>query len=99
VPWRRLMTEWVVVTLVLIVVMALFLDAEPAAYSSLLVGGVVYLGVGFVLAKIGYQRTTVRSLRDHQRASATTNAPAARPRPAPTKRTGGGTSRSPKKRR
>jgi hypothetical protein len=103
VPWRRLTTEWVVVTLALVVIMTAFLDTEPSALASLLVGGVVYLAVGYVLAKLGYQRATVQSIRDRQAAQAAqrsaTDTTPRRPRPAPTKRTGGGGSRPPRSRR
>jgi hypothetical protein len=89
-----------VVTVALVVIMTAFLDTEPSALASLLVGGVVYLAVGYVLAKLGYQRASVQSIRDRQAAqrSATDTTPR-RPRPAPTKRTGGGGSRPPRSRR
>lgn len=77
--------------------------------AGLLVSGPLYLGFGYVLAKLGYQRKTWRQLRTETparggRRSAGSAPEPERPRakPAPTSRTGGGGNRpggSRKKRR
>jgi hypothetical protein len=51
----------------------------------------LYLLLGFVLAKFGYQRARLRAPRAEP--STPDVPPASRPRPAPTRRTGGGSSR------
>lgn len=89
------MTEWVVVTLLIVVVFSLVGDGfTPASLGSLLAGGVVYLGFGAVLAKFGYQRSTLKAMRAQQQAkidAQNASASSARSvRPAPTKRTSTG---------
>lgn len=104
VPWRRMTVEWSVVAVAMLVITLGFSDSTLGeVLSAIVLGGVVYMAVGLVSAKLGYQRATLRQLRA-QRAAAqsagratTTARPAPRPRPAPTKRTGGGTPRSRKR--
>ena len=69
--------------------------------GGLLASGPLYLGFGYVLAKLGYQRPTLKERRASARSTPAANPAAApRPRPAPTRRTGGGGSRpAPKRRR
>ena len=76
-------------------------------FAGLLISGPLYLGVGYVLAKFGYQRKSFRELRadrtagsgrssggssDSGAASASAGG-GARAKPAPTKRTSGGFNR------
>lgn len=76
-------------------------DGLLGVLGGLLASGPLYLGFGYLLAKSGYQRPTLKERRTSARAARTTDrAVAPRPRPAPTRRTGGGTSRpAPKRRR
>ena len=97
VPWRRLFIEWGVVTTVVVVLfLTAFHDRTPASYTGLVLGGVVYVGLGFVLAKLGSQRKSLSQLRQAtaatQAAKASgsrtgTSVGSARARPAPTSRT------------
>lgn len=96
VPWKRLMIEWAVIGAVVIVVSG-FTGTRLTVESllSVVLGGGIYVLVGVLLAKFGYQRKTLTQLRAEAAASqrSTPSAPAPRPRPAPTSRTGGGTRR------
>lgn len=62
-------------------------------FAGLLVSGPLYLAFGYVLAKFGYQRKTWKELRSEPKPSRAgrdedvTVGP--RPKPAPTRRTGG----------
>ena len=104
VPWRRMAIEWCVVAAAMLVITLGFSDSPLGeVISAIVLGGVVYLAVGYVSAKFGYQRASLRQLRA-QRAAAqaagrapVTTRSVQRPRPAPTKRTGGGTPRSRKR--
>lgn len=91
IPWRRLVGEWALVTIALIGATAVFTDTPVTeTFGAVILGGAVYLALGAVLARLGYQRATLRQLRS---AARTTTRPPDRPtprRPAPTKRTGGG---------
>jgi hypothetical protein len=106
VPWRRLIREWVIYTAVMVAVFLLFLRDRLSAgpFIGLLLSGPVYLALGAVLAKFGYQRATLREARENARqrdaqrrvASSAGTASAPRAKPAPTRRTaGGGSSRPP----
>jgi hypothetical protein len=70
-----------------------------------LVGGAVHPVFGWVLAKFGYQRTSLKEQRERAAAAAAAKRAAAaptitgRPKPAPTKRTSTGSSQRPKKAR
>ena len=108
VPWKRLCIEWAIVAVAVAVVSFSATDNRAlSSYVALLLGGVVYLTVGAVMAKFGYQRKTLKQMRAEV-AAAPRRAPAAsntndstvRPRPAPTKRTSDGRGhRSAKRRR
>jgi hypothetical protein len=73
--------------------------------SGLLVSGPMYLAFGYVLAKLGYQRKSLKELRAEPKAPRKSRGaasresidatPAARAKPAPTRRTGGGRSGRP----
>lgn len=93
-PWRRLVREYVVYAAIMVAVLVLFFRDNGAAglIGGVLVAGPVYVGLGAVMARFGYQRKTLKDLRT-PRASPTPaaeTAPAARTRPAPTKRTSTG---------
>ncbi len=110
VPWKRLVREWLVYVAIMSVLFLVLFRDDPllGIFAGLLVSGPLYLGLGFVLAKLGYQRKSLRQARAEAHASregarsgasgASTSAPA-RPRPAPTRRTGGGAARPGGKRR
>jgi hypothetical protein len=105
VPWQRLIREWLVYVGLMAVVFVLFFrdDGLYGIFAGLLVSGPLYLGFGYVLAKFGYQRKTLKQLRSEPRPSRrrtpAATAPGPRPKPAPTSRTGGGASRPGAKRR
>jgi hypothetical protein len=95
--------EWSIVAGAMLVITLGFSDSTLAeVISAIVLGGVVYLAVGYLSAKLGYQRASLRQLRAQRAAAAAAGRavptrPAPRQRPAPTKRTGGGTSRSRKR--
>jgi hypothetical protein len=71
VPWKRLMREWVIYAGIMSVVFVfVFNNGNPAgAIAGVLVSGPMYLGLGWVLAKIGYQRKTMKEMRTAQASS------------------------------
>lgn len=94
VPWRRLIREWIIYVSIMAVIFVLFFRDRPliGVFIGLLISGPLYLGLGYVLAKFGYQRKSLRELRAESRSAAATPEPeiaGPRPRPAPTRRTGG----------
>ena len=104
VPWQRLVREWLVyVALMVVVLFLVFRDSGVVgALAGLLVSGPLYLLFGFVMAKLGYQRRTLKDMRtpragrddersddDDDRSDGPVDA-RDRPRPAPTRRTSGG---------
>jgi hypothetical protein len=105
VPWQRLIRDWLVYVAIMTVVLAIvYRDRLTAGlFGGLLVSGPVFVLMGALLAKLGYQRKTLKQLRREtdERAAAkaaeagipSAGAPASRSRPAPTKRTSGGGSR------
>jgi hypothetical protein len=105
VPWRRLAIDWAIYIGIMFVALLIFArdQVDAGVFAGLLASGPLFLAIGAVLAKFGYQRKTLRELRGQSAAarqakaatSATTQAtPTARPKPAPTKRTSGGGGRS-----
>ncbi|MBA3287243.1 MAG: hypothetical protein H0U21_04345 [Acidimicrobiia bacterium] len=110
VPWRRLAKEWLIYAGIMTGVFLLVFRDQGVLplIGGLLASGPLYLAFGWVLAKLGYQRKTLAELRtprassNRAAAAATTSVdmPAARARPAPTRRTSTGPQRpSTKKRR
>jgi hypothetical protein len=107
VPWRRMIREWLIYAGIMAVVfVVLFRDSNLlGAMVGLLVSGPLYLLLGFVLAKFGYQRKTLKQLRAErvervdQAAKPVANGGGPRQRPAPTRRTSGGGSHRPGNRR
>ena len=65
VPWQRLMREWVIYALIMVAVFLVFFrDANViGAIVGVLISGPLYLALGAVLAKFGYQRKTFREAR------------------------------------
>lgn len=101
VAWRRLVREWLLYVGIMAVVFLLFFrdNGLIGILAGLLVSGPMYLAFGYVLAKLGYRRKSLRELRAEPRpprgarrggsAAPSADAPTARAKPAPTKRTGG----------
>lgn len=105
VPWGRLSREWLVYALVMIVAFAVFLRDSVSGGSilGLAASYPLYMLFGGFLAKMGYQRKTLRDVRAQAR-EIRTPAPSASPptrgrRPAPTRRTSTGPSQHRKKKR
>ncbi|NBV73661.1 MAG: hypothetical protein EBR65_01625 [Actinobacteria bacterium] len=90
VPWGRLIREWLVYVVVMLVVLVVVIDGADrlGAVAGLLVSGPLYVAFGAVLAKFGYKRERLRRARPA--VADPEPEPIRRPRPAPTKRTGGG---------
>jgi len=91
------MREWVIYAAIMVAVFLVFFRNANlvGAITGILVSGPLYLGVGAVLAKFGYQRKSLKEMRTPRADTSTTERderPARRP-PAPTKRTSGGHNR------
>ncbi|MEZ5251667.1 MAG: hypothetical protein R2713_21385 [Ilumatobacteraceae bacterium] len=107
VPWSRLVRDWVIYIGIMVIVLAVLDQLEAGVLAGLLVSGPIFVAIGALLAKFGYQRKTMRQLRAEAAANAAAKAAAApaaartpsRPRPAPTKRTAGGGGRPTGKKR
>jgi hypothetical protein len=106
------MKEWLIYIGIMAALLAVFFrDAGLiGALAGLLVSGPLYLLFGFVMAKLGYQRRSLKEMRtpradsgsDKKRTSGDEEADdtaSRRPPPAPTKRTSGGGNRPSSKRR
>lgn len=97
VPWGRLAREWLVYVAVMAVVFVLFLrdTVTTGSIVGLFASLPMYLIAGYVLAKFGYQRKTLRDLKTAARAtptSSSTSASRTRSKPARTSRTSTGPS-------
>jgi hypothetical protein len=98
VPWGRLAREWLVYVAVMSVVFVLFLrdTVTTGSIVGLFASLPMYLIAGYVLAKFGYQRKTLRDLKTAARAtptsSSSTSASRTRSKPARTSRTSTGPS-------
>ncbi len=98
VPWQRLIKEWLIyVAIMAALFIVFFRDRDLVGiFAGLLVSGPLFLLFGYGMAKFGYQRKSFKQLRNEPRAArpkasdvgSSTDGP--RPKPAPTKRTGGG---------
>lgn len=104
VAWQRMVREWLVYVAIMAVVFMIFFRGSNmvGVLAGLLVSGPLYLGFGYVLAKFGYQRKSLSELRAESAAGgggrrrgrdASTETAGPRAKPAPTSRTGGGSSR------
>lgn len=91
VPWQRLIREWLIYVAIMVAIV--FIAVQPSsrvgAFTGLFVSGPAYLAFGAVLAKFGYSRDRLRRATQKTR----NEPPLQQARPAPTKRTGGGTPR------
>ncbi len=105
VPWQRLIREWLIYVAVMAVVLIVVFRSSNVigAFAGLLISGPLYVLMGFVLAKFGYQRKSLKEMRTPQAEPRTSkkkskdadtvdDAPEKR-RPAPTSRTSGGGNR------
>jgi hypothetical protein len=96
VPWLRLVREWLLYAAIMAAVFLVFFrDSVVGAMAGLLISGPLYLALGALLAKLGYQRKTIKQVRAEHATRATSTASPVddvrpRPRPAPTRRTSGG---------
>jgi hypothetical protein len=109
VPWKRLMREWVIYAAIMgVVFLLIFNDGNTiGALAGVLVSGPLYLGFGWVLAKFGYQRKTMKELRTPQAGRSRSDsdddedddAPTTKRPVAPTSRTAGGGNRPPSKKK
>ena len=97
VPWRRLLKEWALYAVLMAALFLVFFrdSSIVGILLGLLASGPLYLAFGYVMAKFGYQRQSLRQARSE--AATRRAAPAAgdrvagpRPKPPPTRRTSGG---------
>jgi len=94
------MREWLIYVAIMAAVLAVFFrdSGMVGALAGLLVSGPLYLLFGFVMAKLGYQRRSLREMGTPRADSRTSDddavddsaPPSERRRPAPTRRTSGG---------
>ena len=65
VPWRRLVRDWLIYVAVMTVFLVLvYRDRVTVGlFAGLLVSGPIFVLIGAVLAKFGYQRKTMKQLR------------------------------------
>ncbi len=106
VPWQRLTREWLIYVAVMAAILFIFFrdSGFVGALAGLLVSGPLYLAFGYVMAKFGYQRRSLKEMKTPQAKRAepeekSTTAPSQRPKPAPTRRTSGGGNRPKSKQR
>lgn len=96
VPWQRLVREWLVYAAIMTAVFVIFFRGDNwiGAVAGVLISGPLYLALGAILAKFGYQRQRLKDIRAEGRKK---NAPAdddpdatagGRAKPPPTSRTG-----------
>ena len=107
VPWQRLVREWLIYVGVMAAIFLLIARNNYAGVmAGLLISGPLYLAFGYVLAKFGYTRKTMKELRSERTTSSTSstsetssasesesNDERPRNRPAPTSRTSTGRGR------
>lgn len=98
------MKEWVVIGLGVAAISWFVTDnRSPSSYVTIFLAGGVYVLFGAMLAKFGYVRKTLKELRAEAAAAPprTVGAtdPGSRAKPAPTKRTSGGQSNRPNKKK
>jgi hypothetical protein len=103
VPWRRLVREWLLYVGIMAAVFVIVFRDQPllGIFAGLLISGPLYLAFGYVMAKFGYQRKSLKQMRAESSAErddpndqdAAGEDARPRPKPAPTSRTGGGSQR------
>ena len=102
VPWQRLIRDWLLYVGIMAIVFYVIYrdDLSAGPFIGLLISGPMFVLIGAVLAKFGYQRKTMRDLRSEAEArraatavetKTTTTGP--RAKPAPTRRTSTGPGR------
>lgn len=108
VPWKRLIRDWLLYLVIMIVVFVVVLKDQVSAGTTvgLLASGPLFVILGAVLAKFGYTRKTMKQLRSESqsREAAKAQQPLGsaggpRTRPAPTKRTSTGAKNRPTSKR
>ena len=96
------MREWLIYVGIMIAVLAIFFrdSGIVGAIAGLLVSGPLYLLFGFVMAKLGYQRRSLKEMGTPRATSVSddeapdgSSTSTERERPAPTRRTSGGGNR------
>jgi len=102
IPWQRLLREWAIYGSILAVIILISRrnDLQAGQFVWLISSFPVYIGFGALLAKLGYQRKTLKDLRaatarrnaEATSASDVESTTTGRPKPAPTKRTSTGPS-------
>ena len=102
-PWARLLKEYAIYAgIMAAILLLLFRDGGVVPLlGGLVAAGPIYLLLGAVMAKFGYQRKTLAELRTPRADSPRTapaSAPAVRTRPAPTRRTTTGPSQRKRRR-
>ncbi len=106
VPWQRLIREWLIYAAIMSAVFLLLFNDGNAlgAVAGVLISGPLYLGFGWILAKFGYERKTLKEMRTQPDGSSSKSSskddddrPAERRPVAPTSRTAGGGNRPPAK--
>jgi hypothetical protein len=96
VPWARLLKDWAIYAAIMAAIFLLFFDDDLSmgTFIGLVASLPIYLLFGSVLAKFGYSRKTMKEMREasppRRSSDAADTTPAGRPKPPPTKRTGGG---------
>lgn len=105
------MREWVIYIGVMVIILAVFFrdGGLIGALAGLLISGPLYLAFGFVLAKFGYQRKSLKEMKTARAEPRTKNkkndeseasdGPVQRKRPAATSRTTTGINRPKAKKR
>jgi hypothetical protein len=99
VPWQRLMREWVIYAGIMLAALLLLFRGSNVigAIAGVLVSGPLYLLFGFVLAKFGYNRKTLKEMRaEREKTPSTereTDRSGSRIPPPPTRRTSTGHNR------
>lgn len=109
VPWMRLVREWLVYVAIMAAIFVVFFQDRnlTGILAGLLASGPLYLGFGYIRSKFGFDRKTLGELRAQAKESSRDDSESEpepglepqRPKPAPTRRTGGGTNRPGGKRR
>ena len=102
-PWARLVKEYAIYAGIMAVILLLLFrdDGVVPLLGGLVVAGPVYLLLGAVMAKFGYQRKTLAEMRTPRADQSPTTAATVtrdRGRPAPTRRTTTGPSQRKRKR-
>ena len=102
VPWQRLVREWLIYAGIMLAVLLLLFRGSNVigAIAGVLVSGPLYLLFGYVLAKFGYNRKTLKEMRAERSdttpstsAKGSAESSGSRTAPAPTRRTSTGHNR------